>query len=141
MKIRKLAILAASTLALSLALPPALFAEEGNFDVAKVAMGRTTFRSLCTSCHGLEGKGDGPVAKHLSPTPTDLTKIAAANQGTSPAERVHAAIDGRDPVSGHGTKDMPVWGTALMQLDNVQSEEDVQKKIAELTEFVRSIQK
>ena len=104
-------------------------------------LGRTTFRSLCTSCHGPEAKGDGPVAKYLSPKPTDLTQIAAKNGGAFPAEKIHQTIDGRQSVAGHGTKDMPVWGDSLRQLDKVQTEEDVQKKIAELTEYLRSIQK
>lgn len=140
MKTTKLALILAGLCAGAL-YAGTLAAQGDGTDIAKAALGRTTFRSLCVSCHGPEAKGDGPVAKHLSPKPADLTQISARNQGTFPAEKVHRMIDAREPVAGHGTKDMPVWGDALRQLDNVQSEADVQKKITELTEYLRSIQK
>jgi mono/diheme cytochrome c family protein len=41
----------------------------------KLAMvdGRRLYNIHCSPCHGEKGKGDGPVAKHLSETPSDLT--------------------------------------------------------------------
>jgi mono/diheme cytochrome c family protein len=110
-------------------------------DAAKAAMGRSSFRSLCTSCHGPGAKGDGPVAPYLSPKPPDLTLISSRHNGVFPAERVAKIIDGRETVAGHGNKDMPVWGKSFAQLDDVKSNEDVATKVLELTEYLRSIQK
>ncbi len=33
----------------------------------------STYVKLCASCHGKQGKGDGPVADALNPRPVDLT--------------------------------------------------------------------
>lgn len=35
--------------------------------------GRVMFQSFCSACHGVSGKGDGPLAKVLVPKPADLT--------------------------------------------------------------------
>jgi len=35
-------------------------------------LGRRLFEAHCTSCHGAEGRGDGPAAAGLSPAPTDF---------------------------------------------------------------------
>ncbi|MFI5222218.1 MAG: c-type cytochrome [Bacteroidia bacterium] len=42
-------------------------------DAASVKAGREIYISHCKSCHGVNGKGDGPKASHLSNQPTDLT--------------------------------------------------------------------
>ena len=34
---------------------------------------RQLFANQCSSCHGLEGRGDGPLARSLDPSPTDFT--------------------------------------------------------------------
>jgi mono/diheme cytochrome c family protein len=64
----------------------------------------------CASCHGLTGKGDGPVAAILKTPPTDLSRLSAANNGVFPVTRVYEIIDGRANVTAHGSRDMPVWG-------------------------------
>jgi mono/diheme cytochrome c family protein len=38
-------------------------------------------KAYCASCHGADGKGDGPMAKSLKVKPADLTRIAARNGG------------------------------------------------------------
>ncbi|MDV2494928.1 MAG: cytochrome c [bacterium] len=35
--------------------------------------GRAMFQQNCVACHGVSGKGDGPLAKVLTPKPADLT--------------------------------------------------------------------
>jgi mono/diheme cytochrome c family protein len=76
--------------------------------------GKTAYLNLCASCHGKGGKGDGPVGKFLKRTPADLTRIAIANNGVFPSERVYETIDGRKEVGAHGTREMPVWGIAAL---------------------------
>jgi mono/diheme cytochrome c family protein len=38
------------------------------------AKGKAEFEMNCASCHGNEGKGDGPVGKVLTPPPRDFSK-------------------------------------------------------------------
>ena len=72
--------------------------------------GKNQYLDHCASCHGTDGKGDGPVAKVLSRTPTDLTKLSEVNNGVFPSERLYEVIDGRREMWAHGTREMPVWG-------------------------------
>jgi hypothetical protein len=56
----------------------------------------------CASCHGVDGKGNGPVAKTLKQPPADLTKLSENNKGVFPISRVYGVIDGRIQVIVHG---------------------------------------
>src|SRR5262245_46119004 len=46
------------------------------------AEARKTFRTICTSCHGADGKGDGPGAAALNPKPRNYTDVAWQNSVT-----------------------------------------------------------
>jgi mono/diheme cytochrome c family protein len=84
--------------------------------------GRNSYLNYCASCHGESGRGDGRVAKYLTPKPADLTKLSEANGGKFPAVRVFEIIDGRREVEVHGSREMPVWGrTTRLSLATVQS--------------------
>ena len=37
-----------------------------------VAMGRATYDTSCATCHGDQGRGDGPAGVALNPPPADL---------------------------------------------------------------------
>ena len=50
--------------------------------------GPDLFRAHCAACHGLDGKGSGPVAPTLKIKPADLTVIAKNNGGKFPEARV-----------------------------------------------------
>lgn len=39
---------------------------------AVLAQGRKLYAANCASCHGPEGRGDGPLAANLNPPPADL---------------------------------------------------------------------
>jgi mono/diheme cytochrome c family protein len=67
------------------------------------------YRRYCASCHGIDGRGDGPAAASLVPPPTDLTR----SQLSLP--ELMKVIDGRRTVRAHGTAAMPVWGEAFEQ--------------------------
>ncbi|MDX1502581.1 MAG: c-type cytochrome [Thermoanaerobaculia bacterium] len=144
---------AALLLALALAVPatsPAQSEEEAGptpeaSDTYLIAKGRITFRVYCSSCHGPKGKGDGTVAELLKVKPPDLTRLAADNGGVFPRKRVHATIDGREDVKGHGNRDMPIWGEAFKKTlrttwKEVTDEERAQLKIVEVVYFLDSIQ-
>ena len=75
--------------------------------------GRDTFLRYCASCHGFEGRGDGPLAASLSKPPADLTQLARKAGGHLDERALLEVIDGRRQVSAHGTRDMPVWGAVF----------------------------
>jgi len=80
---------------------------------SRAELGRSWFRSYCVACHGVDARGNGPVAPHLTTPPSDLTRIAARQGGHFDKGEVAAFIDGRQRVAAHGSPEMPVWGRAL----------------------------
>ena len=72
--------------------------------------GKAEYHSSCASCHGIDGKGNGPVGADLKVPPSDLTVLARKNNGVFPFNSVYEIIDGRKAVIAHGTRDMPIWG-------------------------------
>jgi mono/diheme cytochrome c family protein len=121
-----------------IAAPPAR-GQQADKAVGTVA-GSFTYKTYCATCHGKEGRGDGPLADNLRFRPPDLTLLAKRNGGSYPEEMVHRIIDGRKPVKGHGGPDMPVWGDAFKNVESGFSDEKVKEKIAGLVEHLRSIQ-
>jgi mono/diheme cytochrome c family protein len=104
----------------------------------EVADSKGMFREYCASCHGPEGKGNGPAAAALKTVPADLTRISARNGGKFPTNKVRRFIEGLDEIPAHGSREMPVWGTVLRSLGGGQSE--VQLRVENLTKYLESIQ-
>ncbi|NND70280.1 MAG: cytochrome C [Rhodothermales bacterium] len=102
--------------------------------------GEISYALYCTSCHGEQGYGDGPVASALTVKPTDLTKLTQKYDGIFPAEEIYAYVDGRRDVAAHGTRDMPVWGQVWQEEGSKQSDEEVDTRLRELVEYIRSLQ-
>lgn len=75
----------------------------------RVDLGKREFEAKCASCHGVSGKGNGPLAELLTKRAADLTALAKRNGGVLPIARMYEVIDG-GAVAAHGTRDMPVWG-------------------------------
>lgn len=71
--------------------------------------GEQLFWMHCAACHGIEGRGNGPMAPAMLVLPRNLTLLALENDGVFPTERVVRRIDGTDPLISHGS-DMPVYG-------------------------------
>ncbi len=100
--------------------------------------GPSLYRAHCASCHGAEGRGDGPAAKALKSAPTDLTRLAAKNGGKFPAERIEQSIAGQG-AAAHGSREMPVWGPAFAALDNDRDYSRV--RLRNLSEYLRKLQR
>jgi mono/diheme cytochrome c family protein len=118
-------------------------------------IGSDEYRTSCLSCHGVGGRGNGPLAKFLTVQPTDLTTLARNNGGQYPDLKagafpffhVYQVIDGRAEVAAHGERAMPVWGSRYRaDLPNVESayggdyEKMIRGRILELVYYVQSIQ-
>ncbi len=79
--------------------------------------GPALYRAYCASCHGMDGKGDGPMAASLKTPPADLRRIAARSGGAFPMARVQRVITGEASLpAGHGTREMPLWGPVFSQI-------------------------
>jgi|SRR5208282_4814957 len=72
--------------------------------------GKFEYQDGCASCHGIDGKGAGPVSSQLKVLPADLTVLAKKNGGVFPLNSVYQTIDGRKIIAAHGTREMPIWG-------------------------------
>jgi hypothetical protein len=73
-------------------------------------IGKLEYQTSCAMCHGIDGKGTGPLADELKTKPSDLTMIAKRNNGVFPFNRVYETIDGRQAIKSHGPREMPIWG-------------------------------
>lgn len=102
--------------------------------------GRDLFEFYCATCHGRDGTGHGPVAAALMRAPADLTRLAIAQAGRFPRERVERYIaNGGDMATpAHGTSEMPVWGPVFRALD--PSDTRVRVRIANVVGYVESLQ-
>lgn len=110
---------------------------------AQGVSGAALYRTYCASCHGIYGRGDGPVAPSLKVEVPDLTRIAARHGGEFPAEQIRKIIDGRSTRPPHGPRDMPVWGDAFRTGggESPQADKRASEWISLLTEYLRSIQR
>lgn len=109
-----------------------------------VAMsGKDLYQRFCSSCHGAEGRGDGPVAASFKVEVPDLTLIASRAGNTYPRERVVRIIDGRHIIGAHGSRTMPVWGEDLSRLEvgNPDAERATRIVIDRLADYVGQLQK
>ncbi|PUB15645.1 c-type cytochrome [Yoonia sediminilitoris] len=73
------------------------------------AVGRVLYETHCATCHGLDARGQGPMASVLLIQPTDLTQLTTKAGGTFPISGIIAKVDGRDTLLSHGSP-MPVFG-------------------------------
>ena len=130
---------------------------------ASAQRGKDLFVQYCSSCHGVSGKGDGPVAPSLKTPPADITVLAARNKGQFPSLRVMQAIKAGPSVPAHGSGVMPVWGPIFLRGENVEmgappqtpdgaveqnehpvrhgsTEAEVQLRIYNLMEYIKTLQ-
>lgn len=110
----------------------------------EVEQGAVLFANHCAACHGRSAEGDGPKAGVLTIQPPNLTRLSARHDGVFPLDRVTRRIDGRDPLTSHGSP-MPVYGHLFddqARADQAaQSPDDpASDPIQDLIAYLRSIQ-
>ena len=111
--------------------------KEDNIPVTSSYSGSEMYRTWCASCHGAQGKGDGPAAAALKKPPADLTQLAKKNGGKFPTEKVRNYIEGTKAVAAHGSREMPVWGSYFRRTEDERS---VTYRVVTLATYVESLQ-
>jgi mono/diheme cytochrome c family protein len=114
----------------------------------KIDIGQREYRDSCLNCHGESGDGNGPYAQLLNKRTSDLTQLTKRNNGVFPFARVYEVIDGRQVVSGHGERDMPIWGNVYRIKAgeyyaemNYNPEYYVRSRILAVIEYISRLQK
>ena len=115
---------------------------------AKSDPGKREFENNCATCHGADGKGNGPMVEFLRRSPPDLTQLAKNNQGVMPINRMFDVLEGAN-VPGHGSRDMPIWGreyrieeaqNLLEARGNYDAAALVRARILTLLEYINRLQ-
>lgn len=101
--------------------------------------GHDTYVTLCATCHGTLGTGNGPVANALKTKMPDLTLLAKKNGGQFPMAKVRESLAADvGAVTAHGSADMPVWGPVFRES---QGQAMAMLRMYNLLEYLKSIQK
>jgi mono/diheme cytochrome c family protein len=103
------------------------------------ASGKEMYLQYCASCHGKEGKGDGPAVSALKVAPSNLTTLSARNNGAFPEIKVSRTIEGSDDLAAHGSRDMPTWGQVFHQMEGGGAATG-KLRVANLTAYLKSLQ-
>lgn len=77
-------------------------------DYSKSYEGHKVFNTYCFICHGVSGKGDGPLAKKLDTRPANLTNDARLSKKSD--KDIYRIIEG---TVKHGNSNMPKWRVAI----------------------------
>jgi len=126
-------------------LQPSLSQEQAKTPAKKAPAEQTSavsgpelFHSYCASCHGQNGKGNGPAVQALKTAPPDLTRLSKKNGGQFPAEHVMNVLSNESEYPVHGSKDMPIWGPIFRKLGADQSLGRL--RAHNVTDYLKSIQ-
>lgn len=118
-------------------------------EAAQIKLGEAEYVANCAACHGIDAKGDGPVADVLSQKPTDLTQITQNYSGMFPGDFIYDVIDGQRMINPHGDRQMPVWGpryldAAIDRANSVPHQVNArivaQSRIEALVAYIASLQ-
>jgi mono/diheme cytochrome c family protein len=79
--------------------------------------GPALYKAYCATCHGIDGKGLGPMTEWLKIKAPDLTRLSMREGGKFPLARVQRIITGEQNITaGHGTREMPIWGPVFSKI-------------------------
>jgi len=101
--------------------------------------GAQMFKEYCASCHGADGKGNGPAVEFLKTPPPDLRMMTQRHNGKYPFHRVESILTFGPGTHAHGSLDMPTWGQLFRSLDQT-NEMLVSGRIYTLNKFIESMQ-
>ncbi len=107
---------------------------------ANSTAGRFTYKTFCSTCHGPDGRGDGPSAKSMRVPPADLTGISSRSNGRFDRASVARAVDTKGKCKGTGHEDMPRWGEVFAKVRGGQTPAQVQQMITDLVAWIETVQ-
>ena len=122
LQIQTAALLAGGVLALAAGSALASGIEDGDLEI-----GRQKFNTLCVSCHGEKGDGQGPVGKTLNPSPRNFVEGKFKYGGTD--KDIFDVITNGAASKG-GSPLMAPWGAIVSE-----------KERWSLVKYVRSFKK
>ncbi|MGB8031896.1 MAG: c-type cytochrome [Terracidiphilus sp.] len=103
--------------------------------------GKQMYVNYCAPCHGIDGRGQGPVAAALKKQPADLALLAKNNGGKFPSTHIMSVLEFGAADASHGTAEMPVWGPMLGKMDTTNAESNVRAlRISNLSRYLQSLQ-
>ena len=121
-------------------------ADRSTAKVVAIPAGKTTpisgkqmYGNYCASCHGVNGKGNGPAAAALKTQPADLTGLSRNNAGRFPAAHITTVLEYGVRIQSHGTIEMPVWGPVLGKMDQASPQEKM-LRISNLSRYLETLQ-
>ena len=102
--------------------------------VAQAAKGEVIFQKQCAHCHNSENIEE--TIADLGAVPPDLTTIIRRRGLTKfPVTEIAKIIDGRQAMSSHGSREMPIWGEIYSENDGLD-EDQIQGRKAELIAYL-----
>ena len=100
------------------------------------AQGKLLYNAHCATCHGEDGKGEGPLAPHLFPKPRDLTSGIfkyRTTQGDIPddvdiLQTMKMGVPGT-PMPGWDLLGTPEWKSILAYVKSLSPKLQNQKRV------------
>ena len=100
--------------------------------------GAQMYQSYCASCHGAQGKGNGPAVEFLQTPAPDLTKLSLMNGGEYPEARVFAKLRRSSHSGDNASLTMPDWDRLFRSLHFDRSYVNLREY--NLTTYIQSLQ-
>jgi mono/diheme cytochrome c family protein len=103
--------------------------------------GKQMYVNYCAPCHGVDGKGQGPVAAALKKQPANLAFLAKNNGGKFPSTHIMSVLEFGAANPSHGSADMPVWGPVFGSMDSTDVPQDMKVlRISNLSGYLQTLQ-
>jgi mono/diheme cytochrome c family protein len=99
--------------------------------------GGEIFKSYCSTCHGSDARGKGPMAAVLKVPPPDLTTLSRRNNGKFPEDHIASVLKNGVDIPSHGTAEMPIWGSTFA---DIKTHRVVTMRVTDMVRYLESIQ-
>jgi mono/diheme cytochrome c family protein len=110
-----------------------------NVNKTAATSGKQMYANYCAPCHGVDGRGQGPVAPALKVPPVDLTVLARNNHGKFPDAHIVSVLQNGAEIQSHGSAEMPVWGPILGKMNQTNSQDRL-LRVSNLSRYLETLQ-